>query len=102
MIKIVLLRVMWYSINGLLTMVRENRVQSQVKSYQRLKKWYLIPLGLTLSITGYRSRVKWYNPVKGVAPSHTPRYSNYWKASLQVTLDYSHQLYLWVGNKNDV
>ena len=32
-------------------------VQSQVKSYQRLKKWYLILPCLTLSIINYRSRV---------------------------------------------
>ena len=43
-------------------------VQSQVKSYQRLKKWYLMPPGLTRSIISYRSRVKWSNPGKGVAP----------------------------------
>ena len=33
-------------------------VQSQVESYQRLKKWYLIPPCLTLSIIKYGSRVK--------------------------------------------
>ena len=44
-------------------------VQYQVESYQRLKKWYLIPPCLTLSIIRYVSRVKWSNPVKGVAPS---------------------------------
>ena len=36
--------------------------QSQVESYQRLKKWYLIPPCLTLSIIRYVSRVKWGNP----------------------------------------
>ena len=51
-----------------LTMDRETGVQSQVESYQRLKKWYLIPLCLTLSIIRYVSRVKWSNPRKGVAP----------------------------------
>ena len=49
--------------------VRETWVQSQVKSYQRLNKWYLIPPCLTLSIIRYESRVKWSNPRKGVAPS---------------------------------
>ena len=39
-------------------------VQPQVMSYQRLKKWYLMPPCLTLSI---RSRVKWSNPGKRVA-----------------------------------
>ena len=80
----------------------ETGVQSQVKSYQRLKKWYLIPPCLTLSIIRYGSRVKWSNPGKGVAPSSTPWYSSYWKGSLWVALDYSHQLYLtdrWDLNK---
>ena len=31
------------------SMIRETWVQSQVKSYQRLKKWYLMPLYLTLT-----------------------------------------------------
>ena len=39
-------------------------VQSQVTSYQRLKKWSLIPPCLTLSIIRYVSRVKWSNPGK--------------------------------------
>ena len=53
-------------------MARETWVQSQVESYQRLKKWYLVPPCLTLSIIRYGSRVKWSNPGKGVAPSPTP------------------------------
>ena len=56
-------------------MVWETWVQSQVESYQRLKKWYLMPPCLTLSIIRYGSRVKWSNPGKGVAPSPTPWYS---------------------------
>ena len=56
-------------------MARNIWVQSQVESYQRLKKWYLMPPCLTLSIIRYGSRVKWSNPGKGVAPSPTPRYS---------------------------
>ena len=56
-------------------MARETWVQSQVESYQRLKKWYLMPPCLTLSIIRYRSRVKWSNPGKGVAPSPTPWFS---------------------------
>ena len=62
-------------------MVRVTRVQSQVASYQRLKRWYLIPPCLTLSNIRYVSRVKWSNSVKGVAPYPTPRCS-YWKGSL--------------------
>ena len=50
-------------------MVRETGVQSQIESYQRLRKWFLIPPCLTLSIIRYVSRVKWSNPGKGVASS---------------------------------
>ena len=60
-------------------MVRETGVQSQVASYQRLKKLYLIPPCLTLSNIRYVSRVKWSNLGKEVAPSPIPRYSSYWK-----------------------
>ena len=38
-------------------MVWETRVQSQVESYQKLKKWYLMSLCLTFSIIRYGSRV---------------------------------------------
>ena len=47
-------------------------VQSQVESYQRLKKWYLIPSFLTLSIIRCISRVKWSEQYKerSIAPPH--------------------------------
>ena len=77
-------------------MVRETGVQSQVESYQRLKKWYLIPPCLTPSIIRYVSRIKWSNPGKRVVQSPTPRCSSYWKGSLQVTLDYGCQLYFYL------
>ena len=67
----------------------EAEVQSEVESYQRLEKWYLIPPCLTLSITRYVSRVKWSNPGKGIAPYPTPQWNNYWKGSLWVTFNYS-------------
>ena len=69
-------------------------VQSQVQSYQRLKKWYLILPCLTLSSISYWSRIKWSNPKKGVAPSPTLWCSSYRKGSLRVILNYGHQLYL--------
>ena len=50
---------------------QESKVQSQVESYQRLKKWYLTPPCLTLSILRYWSRVEGSNPGKGVAPFST-------------------------------
>ena len=40
-----------------------------VESYQRLKKWYLLPRCLKLSIVRYRSRVKWTSQGNGVASS---------------------------------
>ena len=76
-------------------MVRETCVQSQVESYQRLLKWYLIPTCLTLSDIRYVSRVNWSNPGKRVAPSPTSRCSSYWKWSLLVALDYGRQLYFY-------
>ena len=72
---------------------QDTRVQSQVKSYQILKKWYLISPCLTLSIIRYISRVKWNNPRKEVAPFPTPC-SSYWKGNLWDALDYCCQLYL--------
>ena len=57
--------------NGCSPMVQETGVQSQVESYQRRKKWYLIPPCLTL-----RSRVKWHNSGNGVAPSPTHQCSS--------------------------
>ena len=76
-----------------LPMVQETWVQSQFTSYQRLWKWYLIPPCLTFSIIRYISRIKWSNPGKRVASSHTPRCSSYWKGSLLVILGYGRQLY---------
>ena len=52
-----------------LPMAQETRVQSQVEHYQRHKRWYLIPPGLTFSIIRYISRVKRSNPGNGVASS---------------------------------
>ena len=70
-----------------------DQVQSQVESYQRLLKWYLIPPCLTLSNIRDLSRVKWSNPKKRVAPFPIPQCSSYRKGSLRVTLDYIRQLY---------
>ena len=47
-------------------MTRETGVESLVESYQRPKKWYLMPPCLTFSIIQYGSRVKWRNIEKGV------------------------------------
>ena len=91
-------RFLRYNIIGLVVqcsaMDWETGVQCQVESYQRLKKWYLIPPCLTLRIKRHVSRVKWSNPGKGVAPSPKPRCSSYWNGSFRVVLDYGRQLYL--------
>ena len=80
-------------------MVLEAEVQSQVESYQRLKKWYLMPPCLTLSIIRYESRVKWHNPGKGVAPSPTPQCNSFENEALRSPLNklanltfYQHEL----------
>ena len=62
-------------------MIREIGVQTQVKSYQRLKKGFLMPPCLALSTIRWGSRVKWSNPGNRVAPSPTPRCSCYWKGA---------------------
>ena len=94
------LLLVWYQSIGLvvepLPMARETGVQSQVESYQRLKKQYLIPPCLTLSIIRYISTVKWSNPGKGVMPSVTPRCSSYLKGSFQVAIDYNCQLNFFI------
>ena len=74
-------------------MARDIWVQSQVESYQRLKKWCLMLSFLTLNIVRYVSRVKWSNPGKGVTPCPTPWCRSYRKGSFRVTLDYGRQLY---------
>ena len=61
-------------------------VQSQFVSYQRLKKWYLMPPCLVLSIIRWGSSVKCNNFGNAVAPSPTLCSSN-WKRSHQITLD---------------
>ena len=58
-------------------MTRGIGVQSEVESYLRLKKWYLIPSYLILSIIRYVSKVKWSYPGEEVALSLTPRCSSY-------------------------
>ena len=69
-------------------------VQSQVESYQRFKKWYLMPPCLTLSIIRYGSRVKLSNLGK-VVPSPTPCCSSYRKGRLRVTRDFGRQLFFF-------
>ena len=50
-------------------MARKTVVQSQVESYQRLNKCYLMLLCLTLRIIKYGSMVKWSNPGERITPS---------------------------------
>ena len=86
---------LWASWVECLPVAWETGVQSQVEFYQRLKKWYVMPPCLTLSIIWSGSRLKWSNPGKEAASSPTPWCSSYWKGSLRVALNYSHQLYLY-------
>ena len=58
-------------------MAQETGLQSEIVSYQRLKKWYLIPPYFTLSIIRHVSRIKWSSPGNGVAPFLTPWYCSY-------------------------
>ena len=74
-------------------MAPETGIQSQVESYQRLKKWYLMLPCFALSIIRKVSRVKWSNPGKGAVLFPTLWCSSYRKGSLRVTLDYGCQLY---------
>ena len=48
---------------------------------------------ITFNIIRYESKVRGSSPGNGVTPSPTPWCSSYWKGSLRVTLDESHQLY---------
>ena len=77
-------------------MTRETEDQSQVESYQRRKKRYLMPPCLTLSIIRCGSMVKWSNLGKGVSPSPTPWCRSYRKGILRVTLNYGRQLYFYL------
>ena len=69
-------------------MTRETSVQFPVESYQRLKKWYLIPHCLTLTIIRSWSRVKWSNAGKGVTPSLIYSCNSCWKGIFRAPLDY--------------
>ena len=75
-------------------MARETWVQSQVESYQRLKKLYLMPPLLNTQHYKVRIKGKVEQSREGVAPSLTHWCSSYRKGSLRVTLDYGRQLYL--------
>ena len=82
-------------------MARETWVQSQVESYQRLKKWYLMPPCLTLSIIRYGARVKWSHPGKGVAPFPPPWCSSYRKkvafgSPSTMIANYIRKLYIYI------
>ena len=77
---------------------RETWVQSQVESYQRLKKWYLMPPCLTLSIIRYGSRVKWSNPGKGVAPFPTQAIEKGAFGLPSTMVDYIYTAHSWIND----
>ena len=76
-------------------MAQETWVQSQVESYQKLKKMVLD--ASLLNTQHYKVRIKGKVELfrEGVAPSPTPWCSSYRKGSLRVTLDYGRQLYFY-------
>ena len=81
-------------------MARETWVQSQVESYQRLKKMVLdAPL---LNTQNYKVWIKGKVELsrKGVAPCPTPLCSSYRKGNLRVNLDYGRQFYLLITKKS--
>ena len=81
---------------GMIVKVFAVMVQSQIESFQRLKKWYLMPSCLTLRIIRYRSRVKSSHPWNRVAPSATIWCSIYRKGRRRVIPDNSRLLYLFL------
>ena len=82
-------------------MARQTWVQSQIESYKRLQKWYLMLPCLTLSIIRYGSKVKWINPGKRVAPFLTPWCSSYRQRSFRVAIDYGRKLYFFIYSTID-
>ena len=80
-------KITFISVMNSIILYKETWVQSQVESYQRVKKWYLMPPCITLSIIRYGSGVKWSNTRKGITPSPTPTCSSYRKVRLRITLD---------------
>ena len=70
--------------------------RGSISGWVILKKWYLIPPCLTLSIIRFVSRVKWSNTGKGVASSSTPRCSSYWKGSFRLALDYGRKIHFYI------
>ena len=67
-------------------MVWETGDHFKVEPYQRLEKWYLMPLSLTLSIIRWGSRVKWSDTENGVAPYPTSWCSSYWTGAFRFPL----------------
>ena len=77
-------------------MAQETGVRSQVESYKRLKKWYLIPPCLTYSIIRYISRVKWSNLGKGVPPFSTTTIEKEAFGSVSTTICIYAYIYMYV------
>lgn len=63
-------------------MVQETRVQSLVKSYQKLKKFHLMPPCLTLSRTRCESGERREMQEKNVLPSLTSQYRSQCKGTM--------------------
>ena len=74
-------------------MAQETGVQSQIESYQRLKKWYLILLNPQHYKVWVKCKVKQSRETSITLP-YISVVSSYWKGSFQVSFDCSRQLYL--------
>ena len=85
---------LWEGINSPL-------VQSQVESYQRLKKIILDASLLNTQHYKVQIKSKWSNLGKIVAPFSIPWCSSNWKESLWVVLDYGQLTYLYLSTISD-
>ena len=70
------------------------------RSYQKLKKCFLIPPCLRLRIIKYGSRVKWSNSGKEVAPSLIPWCSSYRKGTCRspstTVANFTYCIYIYI------
>ena len=73
----------WVFANGL-----EDRVSIPGQVTTKTQKMILYASLLNNQHYKVRIKGKWNNPGKGLAPSPTPRWSGYWKESLQVAHNY--------------
>ena len=98
--SVLMMRMIWYRVFwtiGLVGRVFTNGLgaQGSIPGKVILKTQNMV-INALLNIQHYKVLIKgkWSNPGKEVVPSPIPWYSSYWKRSLQVALNYGHQLFL--------